>query len=179
MNPQPPPPPLAYALVSLRSVRVEVVTSLSLKGFLLAFSRFNDVLEKVEAIFLDNGSSFQAASKALPQLLKSPELRNSLRGKGIQWEFIPQYAPAQDGSWESMVKQVKRILQKTLETATHKLSLMELITCCSNAVRVVNERPFTALNDDPGDFAVVTPASLLNTGFDTYTPVGRAHDRDH
>ena len=64
-----------------RSVRVEVVTSLSPKDFLLAFSRFNDVLEKVEVIFLDNGSSFQTASKALPHFLKSPELRNSLRGK--------------------------------------------------------------------------------------------------
>ena len=78
-----------------------------------------------------------------------------------------------------MVKQVKRILQRTLETATHKPSLMELITFCSNAVRVVNERPLTTLSDDSRDFAVVTPASLLTPAFDPYTPVGRAHDRDH
>ena len=78
-----------------------------------------------------------------------------------------------------MVKQVKRILQRTLETATYKPSLMELITLCSNAVRVVNERPLTALSDDPRDFAVVTPASLLTPAFDPHTPVGRAHDRDH
>ena len=170
---------LLLTCMSSRSVHVEVVTSLSLKDFLVAFSRFNDVRGKVEVIFLDNGSSFQAASKALPDLLKSPELRNSLREKGIRLEFIPPYAPAQGGSWESMVKQVKRILQRTLETATHKPSLMELITFCSNAVRVVNERPLTALSDDPRDFAVVTPASLLTPAFDPYTPVGRAHDRDH
>ena len=78
-----------------------------------------------------------------------------------------------------MAKQVKRILQKTLETATHKPSLMELITFCSNAVRVVNERPLTVLSDDPRDFAVVTPASLFTSAFDPYTPLGRAHDRDH
>ena len=78
-----------------------------------------------------------------------------------------------------MVKQVKRILQRTLETAAYKPSLMELITFCSNAVRVVNERPLTALSDDPRDFAVVTPASLLTPAFDPHTPVGRAHDRDH
>ena len=113
------------------------------------------------------------------QTLKSPELRNSLREKGIRWEFISPYAPAQGGTWELMVKQVKRILQRTLEAATHKLSLMELITFCSNAVRVVNERSLTAWSDDPRDFAAVTPASLLTPSFDPYTPVGRAHDRDH
>ena len=78
-----------------------------------------------------------------------------------------------------MVKQVKRILQKTLDTATYKPNLLELITFCSNAVRVVNERPITALSEDPRDFAVVTPASLLTPSFDTYSPVGKAHDRDH
>ena len=102
-----------------------------------------------------------------------------MREKGIRWEFILLYAPAQGGSWESMVKQVKRILQRTLETATHKPSLMELITFCSNAVGVVNERPLTALSDRPRDFAVVTPASLLTPAFDLYALVGRAHDRDH
>ena len=46
-------------------------------------------------------------------------------------------------------------------------------------MRVVNKRPLTALSDDPRDFAVVTPASLLTPAFDPYTPVGRAHDRYH
>ena len=39
---------LLFTCISSRSVHVEVVTSLSLKDFLLAFSRFNDVWEKVE-----------------------------------------------------------------------------------------------------------------------------------
>ena len=78
-----------------------------------------------------------------------------------------------------MVKQVKRILQRTLDATTHKTNLSELITFCSNAVRVVNERPITALSEDSRDFAVVTPASLLTPSFETYSPVERAHDRDH
>ena len=36
-----------------------------------------------------------------------------------------------------------------------------------------------ALSEDPRDFAVVTLASLLTPGFDTYSTVGRAHDCDH
>ena len=98
---------LLFTCMASRAVHVEIVTSLSLKDFLLAFSRFNDVRGRVEVIYSDNGSTYQAASKALPKLLHSTELRNSLRGKGIRWEFIPPYAPAQGGTWESMVKQVK------------------------------------------------------------------------
>ena len=78
-----------------------------------------------------------------------------------------------------MVKQVKRILQRTLDITSHKPNLSELITFCSNAVRVINECPITALSEDPRDFAVVTPASLLTPSFETYFPVGKAHDRDH
>ena len=53
---------LLFTCMSSRSVLVEVVTSLSLKDFLLASSRFNAVWEKVEVIFSDNDSFFQAAS---------------------------------------------------------------------------------------------------------------------
>ena len=134
---------------------------------------------RVEVVYSDNGSTFQAASKALPKLLHSTKLKNSLCGKRNRREFIPLYAPDQGGTWESMVKQVKRILQKTPDTTTHNPNLSELITFCSNAVRVVDKRPIMALSKDPGDFAVVTPASLLTPGFDTYSPAGRAYDRDH
>ena len=170
---------LLFTCLASRAVHVEIVTSLSLKDFLLAFSRFNDVRGNVEVIYSDNGSTFQAACKELPRLLRSSELKNALRKKGIRWEFIPPYAPAQGGIWESMVKQIKRILLRTLDSAAHKPSLLELITFCSNSVRVVNERPITALSDDPNDFTVVTPASLLTPGFDVYSPVGMAHERDH
>ena len=170
---------LLFTCMASRAVHVEVVTSLGLKEFLMAFSRFNDVRGNVETIYSDNGSTFQAASKVLPDLVKSPKLKNALRKKGINWEFIPPYAPSQGGSWESMVKQIKRILQRTLDPAAHTPSLIELITFCSNAVRVVNERPITALSEDPRDCTVVTPASLLTPGFHPYSPVGSVHERDH
>ena len=152
-----------------KAVHVEIVTSLSLKDFLLAFSRFNDLRGKVDVVFSDNGSTFQAAAKNLSALLSCPELKTCLRQKGIQWEFIPSYAPAQGRAWEAVVKQIKIILQRTLDASTHKPSLMELLTFCSNAVRVVNARPITALSDDPRDCEAVTPASLLTPGFDTFS----------
>ena len=77
-----------------------------------------------------------------------------------------------------MVKQFKMIFHRVLGSSSHTPSLIELITFCSNSVRVVNERPITTLSDDPRDTTVVTPASLLTPGFDSYSPVGKAHNRD-
>ena len=42
----------------------------------------------------------------------------------------------------------------------------------------MNVHPITALCEDLKDFTVVTSASLLFLGFDPYTPVGIAHERD-
>ena len=77
-----------------------------------------------------------------------------------------------------MIKQFKLILHRILDSSTHTPNLIELITFCSNSVRVVNEWPITPLSDDPRDNTVVTPASLLTPGLDPYTPVGIAHERD-
>ena len=81
-----------FACMASRAVHAAITTFLSLKEFLLAFSRFNDVRGRVEVIYSDSGSTFQTATKALPKLLHSTKLRNSLRGKGIRWEFITPYA---------------------------------------------------------------------------------------
>ena len=80
---------LLFTCMVSRAVHVEIVTSLTLKDFLLAFSRFNDVRGRLEVIYSDNGSTFQAASKALPKLLHFTELRNSLRGKRIRGSVGP------------------------------------------------------------------------------------------
>ena len=77
-----------------------------------------------------------------------------------------------------MVKQFKLILQRILNSSKHISNLMELITFCSNSVRMVNQRPLTAVSSDPRDNTVLTPASLLTPGLDPYTPVGRAHNKD-
>ena len=68
-----------------------------------------------------------------------------------------------------------------LAASTHELdaSTHELLTFCSSAMRVVNERPITALSDDHRDFTVVTPASLLTPGLDPYTPIGTAHQKEY
>ena len=106
---------LLFTCMSSRAVHVELVTSLSLNEFVLAFIRFSDLRGPINTIYSDNGSTFQAAAKELPKLIEPVEIKNCLRRKGINWEFIPPYAPAQGGVWEAMVKQVKHSLLNILQ----------------------------------------------------------------
>ena len=108
-----------------------------LQSFLLP--RFTDLRGPVSTIYPDNGTTLQAAAKVLPKLLESTELKNSLRKKGINWEFIPPYAPAQGGAWEAIVKQIKHVIANTLEKSQHRPSFVELLTYVGSATKIVND----------------------------------------
>ena len=162
-----------------RAVHVELVTSLSLSEFVPAFNRFSDLRGPVSKIYSDNATTFQAASKSLPSLLNSTGLKTSLRKQGISWEFIPPYAPAQSGAWESMVKQFKRVIFQILDSSKRKPSFIELITYMGSAVRIVNKRPLVPLSDDDKDCTFITPASLLTPYASPYSIVGEPRHKDN
>ena len=65
--------------MSTRCIHVELVTSLDLNSFLMAFSRFTNLRGSVDTIFSDNGSTFCAASNQLTELFGSTEFCNGLR----------------------------------------------------------------------------------------------------
>ena len=72
-----------------RAVHVEIVTSLDLNNFLLAFSRFTNLRGAVGTVYSDNGSTFCAAAEQLPKLINFTDLHNSLRKRNINWIKIP------------------------------------------------------------------------------------------
>ena len=73
---------LLFTCMTTRPVHVELVTSMDLRSFILAFSRFMNLGEPVSSIYSENGTTFKAAAYILPQLLQSEELQSFL-GKGI------------------------------------------------------------------------------------------------
>ena len=82
-----------FTCMASRAVHEEIVTSLRLKDFLLAFSRFNDVRAKVEVIYSDNGTTVQAAAKTLSKLLHTTEYRNAFREKRSSMVIYPSVCP--------------------------------------------------------------------------------------
>ena len=89
---------LLFTCLCTGGIHVELVTSLDLTSFLLAFSRFTNLRGAVNTVFSHNGSIFCAAAQRLPSLMTSTEFHNSLCRRGINWIKIPHYAPSQGGS---------------------------------------------------------------------------------
>ena len=76
---------LLFTCPCTRCLHVELVTSLDLDSFLLAFSRFTNLSGAVDTIFSDNASTFCAAPDKFPNRLGSTEFCNSLRKSTINW----------------------------------------------------------------------------------------------
>ena len=169
---------LLFTYLSTRAVHVELVTSLDLNSFILAYTRFIDVRGPISSFYSDNGATFKAAANVLPNLLESNELQSFFRRKCLTWEFIPPYSPVQGGAWESLIKMFKSTLMKVTDLSHRTPSLIELQTYISNTIRLVDNRPLTSLSDNPRDFNAISPSLLLTPAFHPNTPVGKPHDRD-
>ena len=167
---------LLFTCKCMRAVYVEIVTSLDLNNFPLAFSRFTNLRGAVGTVYSDNGSIFRAAAEQLPKLINSTDLCNSLRKRNINWVKIPPYAPSQGGSWENMIKLIKNSLGRALEGVRRKPSFIELQTFVSDAVRIVNDRPLTAVSSVLNDLSPLTPACFLGQQLAPNTPVGAFHN---
>ena len=154
---------LLFPRLCTRCIYVELVTSLDLTSFLLAFPRFTNLRGPVNTFLSDNGATFCAAAEQFPSLLESRDFHCSHRKRNINWVKIPPYVPTQGGSWESMVKLFKSALSRVVGDARRKPSLTELQTFVSDAVRIVNDRPLTSVSCAPNDLTPISPSSFFGS----------------
>ena len=136
-----------FVCMCTRCIHVELVTSLDLNSFLLAFSKFTNLSGAVDTIYSDKASTVCAASDQLTKLLSSRKFCNAMRKSNFSSRKIPPYASSQGGSWESMVKLSKTALHRVLHNTRRMSSLIELQTFFSDAVQIVNDRPLTSAID--------------------------------
>ncbi|GBN86723.1 hypothetical protein AVEN_94604-1 [Araneus ventricosus] len=88
----------------------------------------------------------------------------------IHWKFIVERAPWWGGFYERLVKYVKEPLRKILGKAL--LTFEELSTILSEVEVIVNNRPLTYVENDPGEPEPLTPAHFLELGYgDSKYPV--------
>jgi len=126
---------LLFTCLCTCCIHVEIVTSLDLNSFRLAFSRFTNLRGAVDVMYSDNGTTFRAALDKLPNLLGSTQFNNFLCKRNISWVRIPPYAPSQGGSWEAMVKLFKNALYQVLDNSRRKPSLSGVARGGEEAVR--------------------------------------------
>ena len=88
---------LLFISLCTLGIHVELVTSLDIASFLLAFSRFTNLRGAVDTVFSYNGSTFSAEAERLSSLLLQ-SFRIPFAGVVLIGLRSPPYAPSQGGS---------------------------------------------------------------------------------
>lgn len=133
-----------------RGVHLEVTSGLSGDESMMAVSRFVDSRGLPEHMFSDNGTNFHAVAK---------ELEKRQKYFGCKWHFIPPASPHMGGAWESLVKQVKRVLYNLLEGNYPKDQV--LMTAMKAVEGILNSRPLAFVSGDQDDPESLTPNHFL------------------
>ncbi|GFV73680.1 integrase catalytic domain-containing protein, partial [Trichonephila clavipes] len=150
-----------------RAVHLELVSDMSTKCFYLLF--YGDSLARrgnCKVIYSDNARTFKAAERELTyfaNILKDSEFQSFVADKGIHWKFIVERVPWWSGFYERLVKTIKDPLRKILGRAL--LTFEELSTILSEVEVIVNHRPLTYVENDPGEPEPLTPAHFLELGY--------------
>ena len=152
-----------FSCLSIRAVHIEKLCTLDSDSLLNALRRFIARRGKPEKVFCDNGTNLVGASRELAKCMK--ELRTDriyeyCLKEDIQWIFNPPLASHMGGSWERMIRTVRKVFAGVFN-ARYRMTDEVLETILCEIECIVNGRPITKLNDDPNDAASLSPNQLL------------------
>lgn len=114
-------------------------------------------------VFSDNGTNFVASVSILGDAkgeLSEQVIQQYASRENIEWHFNPPCASHMGGSWERMIRSIRRIMAGILPR-TVRLTDEKLVTIFCEVEGILNGRPLTKLSDDPRDPAPLTPNHLL------------------
>jgi len=138
---------LLFTCLQIRSIHLELTSSLNSEDFHAAFIRFVSRRGCPTKIRSDNAKTFISASKRLTKT------------KSITWQFHTQKAPWTGGAWERMVKSVKTSLRISISKV--KLNVQGLETTLCEIENIINSRPLTYSTGNETDNLPLTPNNFL------------------
>jgi len=151
-----------FTCLTTRAVHIEVADSLDTDSFLNCLQRFIARRGEPRLIRSDNGTNFVGAEKELKQEIERwnhGRIQDELNERRIRWLFNPPGASHMGGVWERQIRTVRRVLAGL--TRGRSLTYEMLHTLLTIAEGLVNNRPLTAISDDPRDLEPLTPNHLL------------------
>jgi hypothetical protein len=146
----------------IRAVHLEVVPSLSQESFLLAFRRFIARRGSPTVVYSDNFSTFKKCAadiRVLQKIVRSGNTKDTMANWGIEWRFTPERAAWYGGIYERLIGSIKSALKKTIGKS--RLTLDQFQTVLVEIEFTINQRPLTAVSDEPEDLSVLTPNQFL------------------
>lgn len=79
--------------------------------------------------------------------------------KGIKWNFNPPAGSHHGGSWERLIRSIRKVLNSTLRAQTLDEDGLHTVLCEAEAI--INSRPITKASMDVNDLEALTPNHLL------------------
>ena len=152
-----------YSCFNSRTIHIEKVDDLSTDAFINGFMRFVARRGQPRFVRSDNGTNLVGAYNELARSFKQlsrDKIIQAARRRDIEWVFNPPLASHDGGSWERMIRTIRRVLYVILHSSP-RLSDDVLNTVFCEAENIVNSRPMTKVSDDTTDSEPLTPNHLL------------------
>ena len=130
-----------------RGVILDVVPHIDSSSFIKSFRRFVSRRVCVSVMISDNGRNFV-----------SNETVGFVNGLGVDWRLNMSLTPSHGGFFERMVRSMKTLLRKTLQTA--KLTHEKLQRAPYEVEQIINNCPITSYYSD-NEESCLTPNHLI------------------
>ena len=154
---------LIFICLTTRAVHLEDVDGLGSEPFCHALDRFISRRRRPEVLRSDQGTAFVSLAQLQEKTCAAyaRELsREAMKKFRVDLRFNPAEAPHWGGSWERMIREVKKILQSTLESWSGKWRRDEFRTFLVRAEAILNRRPIAF----GAEGEIISPNNFLQPG---------------
>lgn len=113
-------------------------------------------------MYSDNGTNFRAAESEMRKMIRewnTSKIERHLQQKGVQWHFNPPTGSHHGGTWERLIRSVRKILNTTVKEQMMDEESLHTLLCEAEAI--INSRPITKASSDINDLEALTPNHLL------------------
>lgn len=168
-----------FTCLAVRAVHIEVASSLDTDSFINALRRFIARRGQIKELRSDNGTNFVGAEREPKRAMDEwnlGQITDALSYKGIKWTFNPPTGSHHGGTWERLIRSIRKILNSTLRTQNLDEEGLHTVLC--EVESILNSRPLTKESTDSNDLEALTPNHLLLLKSKPSLPPGLFHKED-
>ncbi|XP_075158172.1 uncharacterized protein LOC142231449 [Haematobia irritans] len=167
-----------FTCLTIRAIHIEVAHTMTTDSCIMVIQNFTARRGIPIEIYCDNGTNLKGAEKELRNALKHVDHENiadKFTTSSTSWHFNPPASPHMGGSWERLIKSVKKVLHQILPHFVFKDET--LYNGFLECERVINSRPLTYVDLEQSSDEALTPNHFLLGSSDGCKPLGKfSHD---
>ena len=150
---------LLFTCMCTRAIHLELVFSLNVEDFVMAFVRFSNRFGLPKVVYTDNARTFSAGCSLLSNLITCDYFKQQFSKYDLSHKTIPVYSPWMGSCWERLIKTTKQALYKAI--GRNIISFVNFITLLSDIQIAINNRPLTYSEKD-NQLDIITPNKLIS-----------------